>query len=184
VDPDGETPRSSITLLNGYMQANYKEMDHDVGFSNRTTVGATEGMVLSIAPGSKVQLKIDGIESKINIQNNGDSFFLMDVDSTVNDLTNIISPLESSAYQTWAEYGELGMEAMNNLLVTGLVVSLSILNIVLPGSEHIPLDALAQPIGESFAGSTIDDLNNYFESLQKVIDARVFLKEPFKIEIE
>ncbi|GHT77434.1 hypothetical protein FACS1894130_01690 [Spirochaetia bacterium] len=48
------------------MIASYKKMDFDIGFSKGTTVWASEGMNLSIAPGSKTKLNIDGLGKNIN----------------------------------------------------------------------------------------------------------------------
>jgi hypothetical protein len=181
-DPDGRTPRASMSLMSGYawVHSDYLDPKSIKGLN----VFATEGMQLTLAPATKIQMQINGIEKKIEISNKSGNYFTMDVNASIDNLVKIISPLEATANETWAKYGELGMEAMGNLIVTGLVGSLSVLNAVLPASEYIPLDFLAQPIGESLAGNTPEDFKVFFESLHRVIDARIFLKEIYKVEIE
>jgi hypothetical protein len=185
-DPDGRVPRTSIIVFDGEVFVSGDNTDPVSIKDSRLLINdvSDTNLLLTLYPNSRIQMRIDGIEKTIEMKNKTNQYINIDVNHAINVLGSILGPAEIDAYKTWEDYGELGLASMKNLLQSGLIGSLSVLNAAMASSgNYVPLDSLAQPIGETLASSK-DDIINFANSLKEVIGARLFLKQTYSIEFE
>jgi hypothetical protein len=129
-------------------------------------------------------MKIDGIQKKIEIVNNSDKYFVMDVDAAIDIILDFLAPKESEARKIDELYSQIGTEAAKNLTNTVVTTGLSVLGTIVTSGTYVDLNNLAQPIGEGLAGSTTEDIKDLGESLIKVIEARKYLNTTEQLKVE